>query len=77
MTDVVEVGDPAERSRIAESVLRDLPEWFGLEAETARRLLIYAFAADVLEKIEQADVREALERMTLERFVKKEELVPV
>jgi len=56
--------------------------WFymksrGLEAETARRLLIYAFAADVLEKIEQADVREALERMTLERFVKKEELVPV
>ena len=56
--------------------------WFymksrGLEAETARRLLIYAFAADVLETIEQPDVREALERVTLERFVKKEELVPV
>ncbi|MFL5958828.1 MAG: coenzyme F420-0:L-glutamate ligase [Gaiellaceae bacterium] len=35
MTDVVEVGDPAERSRIAESVLRDLPEWFGIDDATA------------------------------------------
>jgi coenzyme F420-0:L-glutamate ligase/coenzyme F420-1:gamma-L-glutamate ligase len=31
---VVEVGDPAERSRIAEHVLRDLPEWFGIEEAT-------------------------------------------
>ena len=35
MTHIVEIRDPAERSRIAEVVLRDLPEWFGLEAETA------------------------------------------
>jgi Fe-S cluster assembly protein SufD len=56
--------------------------WFymksrGLDAETARRLLIYAFAADVLETIEQTQVREALERVTLERFVKTEELAAV
>ena len=47
----------------------------GVDAETARRLLIYAFAADVLETIEQPAVREALERNTLERFVKTEEAV--
>jgi Fe-S cluster assembly protein SufD len=56
--------------------------WFymksrGMDAEAARRLLIYAFAADVLETIEQAQVREALERITLERFVKQEELETV
>jgi coenzyme F420-0:L-glutamate ligase/coenzyme F420-1:gamma-L-glutamate ligase len=32
--DVVEIDDPAERSRIAEAVLRDLPEWFGIEVAT-------------------------------------------
>jgi coenzyme F420-0:L-glutamate ligase/coenzyme F420-1:gamma-L-glutamate ligase len=32
--DVVEIDDPAERSRIAEAVLRDLPEWFGSEQAT-------------------------------------------
>jgi Fe-S cluster assembly protein SufD len=47
----------------------------GLDAEGARRLLIYAFAADVLETIEQQQVREGLERNTLERFV-KEEVIP-
>jgi GNAT superfamily N-acetyltransferase len=31
---VVEVGDPAERSRICEVVLRDLPDWFGIEEAT-------------------------------------------
>ena len=31
----VEIADPAERSRIAEAVLRDLPEWFGVEEATA------------------------------------------
>ena len=31
---VVEVEDPGERSRIAELVLRDLPEWFGIEEAT-------------------------------------------
>ena len=41
----------------------------GLSAMLARRLLTYAFAADVLETIEVVEVREALERMALERFV--------
>lgn len=31
---VAEIEDPAERSRIAEHVLRDLPEWFGIEQAT-------------------------------------------
>jgi len=35
VTGVVEIADPAERSRIAEAVLRDLPEWFGIEESTA------------------------------------------
>ncbi len=52
--------------------------WFymksrGMNAESARRLLIYAFAADVLETIEQPDVRSKLERVALERFVTVEE----
>ena len=34
MTGVVEISDPAERSRLAEAVLRDLPEWFGIEHAT-------------------------------------------
>ena len=34
MTRVVEIESPAERSRIAESVLRDLPDWFGIEEAT-------------------------------------------
>jgi coenzyme F420-0:L-glutamate ligase/coenzyme F420-1:gamma-L-glutamate ligase len=34
LTDVVEIEDPAERSRVAEVVLRDLPEWFGIEEAT-------------------------------------------
>jgi coenzyme F420-0:L-glutamate ligase/coenzyme F420-1:gamma-L-glutamate ligase len=34
VTDVVEIIDAAERSRIAEAVLRDLPEWFGIEQAT-------------------------------------------
>jgi coenzyme F420-0:L-glutamate ligase/coenzyme F420-1:gamma-L-glutamate ligase len=35
VTTVVEISAPAERSRIAEAVLRDLPEWFGIEEATA------------------------------------------
>jgi coenzyme F420-0:L-glutamate ligase/coenzyme F420-1:gamma-L-glutamate ligase len=35
VTQVVEIEDAAERSRIAEAVLRDLPEWFGIEDSTA------------------------------------------
>jgi Fe-S cluster assembly protein SufD len=41
----------------------------GLDNALARRLLTYAFAADVLETIEVDEVREELERMTLDRFV--------
>lgn len=56
--------------------------WFymksrGINEEIARRLLVYAFAADVLETIEQTQVREGLERVTLERFVAVEEPVAV
>ncbi len=41
----------------------------GIDAALARRLLTYAFAADVLEKIDVPEIRDGLERMTLERFV--------
>ena len=34
MTGVVEIEDPAHRSRVAETVLRDLPEWFGIDVAT-------------------------------------------
>lgn len=40
---VVELGDPSERSALCESVLRDLPEWFGIEDATR------AFIRDVAE----------------------------
>jgi GNAT superfamily N-acetyltransferase len=40
---VVEVHDPGERSRICERVLRDLPDWFGIEEATA------AYIRDVAE----------------------------
>ena len=40
---VVEVELPDERSRLCEQVLRDLPEWFGIEEATA------ASIADVAE----------------------------
>jgi Fe-S cluster assembly protein SufD len=41
----------------------------GVSAERARRILTYAFAADVLETIPQDEVRVALEHWTLGRFV--------
>ncbi len=44
----------------------------GISADNARRLLTYAFAADVLETIEVAEVREELERLTLARFTEEE-----
>ena len=34
MTQIVEISDPAERSRVAEAVLRNLPDWFGIEEST-------------------------------------------
>jgi Fe-S cluster assembly protein SufD len=40
----------------------------GVPAEMARKLLTYAFAADVLETIENATVREALEQVVLDRY---------
>ena len=40
---VVEVELPAERSRLCEHVLRDLPDWFGIEEATA------AYISDVDE----------------------------
>jgi Fe-S cluster assembly protein SufD len=43
----------------------------GVGAELARRLLTYAFAADVIETIEVDAVREGLERLTLARFTKE------
>jgi Fe-S cluster assembly protein SufD len=45
----------------------------GVNREFARRLLTYAFAADVIETIEVEAVREGLEKLTLERFTKTEE----
>jgi coenzyme F420-0:L-glutamate ligase/coenzyme F420-1:gamma-L-glutamate ligase len=36
VTQVVELRDPAERSHVAEAVLRDLPGWFGIEEATRR-----------------------------------------
>jgi len=40
----------------------------GINSRSARELLTYAFAADVLETIEQVEVREALEAATLRRY---------
>jgi Fe-S cluster assembly protein SufD len=40
----------------------------GIGPETARMLLTYAFAADVLETIELQPMKEELERMVLSRF---------
>jgi len=39
---VVEIEDPAERSRIAEAVLRDLPDWFGIESATRHFIAVAA-----------------------------------
>jgi Fe-S cluster assembly protein SufD len=45
----------------------------GVNAEFARRLLTYAFAADVIETIGLEAVRDGLERLTLARFTKGED----
>jgi Fe-S cluster assembly protein SufD len=44
----------------------------GIDARAARELLTYAFAADVLETIELAEVREGLEAATLQRYTAHE-----
>jgi Fe-S cluster assembly protein SufD len=41
----------------------------GISADAARTLLTYAFAADVLQRIDDTTVRTALEALLLERFV--------
>ena len=43
----------------------------GINSRTARELLTYAFAADVLETIELAEVREGLEAATLARYTQR------
>jgi len=45
----------------------------GIGARMARRLLTYAFAAEVLEQIELEPVRQRLEEMTLKRFTNEEQ----
>jgi Fe-S cluster assembly protein SufD len=40
----------------------------GVGAETTRKLLTYAFAADVLETIELPELREDLEAAAMARF---------
>jgi coenzyme F420-0:L-glutamate ligase/coenzyme F420-1:gamma-L-glutamate ligase len=53
VTEVVAIEDPAERSRVAAAVLRDLPEWFGIEESTqeyieaAAELRTFAVAPDI------------------------------
>lgn len=41
----------------------------GVNADTTRRLLTYAFAAEVLETIELEPLKDDLERLTLQRYV--------
>ena len=47
----------------------------GISADAARTLLTYAFAADVLQRIDDTTVRTALEALLLERFVGTTEAV--
>src|SRR5205807_4879619 len=42
----------------------------GIPVESARRMLIYAFASDVIERISLPEVREELDKLLLERFAK-------
>jgi Fe-S cluster assembly protein SufD len=45
----------------------------GVNADVARQLLTYAFAADVLETIELEPLKESLEALTLERFTNEQQ----
>jgi len=53
VTEVVEIADPAARSQIADAVLSDLPEWFGIEEsnrdyiEAAATLPTFAVEPDI------------------------------
>jgi coenzyme F420-0:L-glutamate ligase/coenzyme F420-1:gamma-L-glutamate ligase len=65
VTGVREVEDPAERSRIAERVLRDLPDWFGIEEATQRyidraaQLTTFAVGDDAFLSLERHTPRAA------------------
>jgi Fe-S cluster assembly protein SufD len=48
----------------------------GIGTQLARELLTYAFAADVIERIELDSVRTGLEALTLRRFTREETLIP-
>ena len=48
----------------------------GIGAQMARELLTYAFAADVIERIELDAVRTGLEALTLRRFTREASLIP-
>ena len=48
----------------------------GIGAELARELLTYAFAADVIERIELDPVRTGLESLTLRRFTREDVGIP-
>ena len=48
----------------------------GIGAQMARELLTYAFAADVIERIELDAVRTGLEALTLRRYTREETLIP-
>jgi Fe-S cluster assembly protein SufD len=48
----------------------------GIDARLARELLTYAFAADVIERIELAPVRLGLESLTMRRFTRDEVGIP-
>ena len=57
--DVEQIEDPAQRSRICEAVLRDLPDWFGIEDATAayirdvRALPTFAVGEDAFLSLKQ------------------------
>jgi Fe-S cluster assembly protein SufD len=48
----------------------------GIGAQLARELLTYAFAADVIERIELDAVRTSLETLTLRRFTREDVGIP-
>lgn len=62
---VTQVVDPAERSRLCEHVLRDLPDWFGIEEATAAYILdvaaleTFAIGEDALLSLKVHDPRAA------------------
>jgi hypothetical protein len=54
------VEHPAERSRICEVVLRDLPDWFGIEEATTAHIRDVAALAPGETALTDADVGEVV-----------------